>query len=147
MTNYIAAAILGIFVIGGYFLLPDQKQFAAVKMTNPDIEGAESVGIVFKDAKSVSAILSQFTVAELPCDPTATSSDCTYKQASYKGVPVHVYAVLPLGITTDFATAVADFPFAGQLHHKDLQDADVDIRVVKMMQEGGNKTFDVIYEK
>ncbi len=141
-------AVLGIVLVGSY-VVPGQngEEFGAVKLTNPDIDGTESVAIVFTDAKSAPTLLSQFTIEQVPCDPAATSTVCTMEEVHYKGIPVKVYAVLPLEITQEFTAAAGSFPFAGQLHYKDIGKANIDTRVIKLMEEQGNKTYDVIYEK
>lgn len=142
-------AALGLLIVGVYFAVasPPNQQYGEGTLATPDIEGSEAVGINFTDAKSAAQILAQFTVSEVPCDPNASSSDCMTTQVLYKGRSVRVYAVLPLSITDEFAQAVGNFPFAGQLHYKDIDSANIDTRIVKLMQEQGNKSFDIIYEK
>lgn len=147
--KYIGLAAIGLLIIGSYFIATNSEpapELSAVKVTNPEIEGSEAVGLVFEDAKSATAMLAQFEVREVPCDPNATTSDCVERKVFYKDQPVKVYATAPLAITEEFMAAVGDFPFAGILEYKDIGEASVDARIVNLMQQAGNKTFDIIYE-
>lgn len=143
---------LGLVLIGLYFVSAPQQEptFSAIKLANPTVSGTKSVGISFKSAKQASAILSQFAVTCPPPEATSTtesSSTCIDPVVTYKGEPVRVYAVFPQGISKELADALGSFPFSGKLEYRDIEEAKIDSRIIKLMEEQGNSTYDVIYEK
>lgn len=152
MTTTQILAGIGFIILAAFAVITVTQNeelagMGSLSIADPEIQGGDAVGIIFSDAKQATQILSQFTFVDVPCDSEATSSDCMVQEVRYKDKPVRVYAVYPQSITTEFSAAVGSFPFSGQLEYKNLGEAEVDLRVIKVMQEQGNAKFDVLYEK
>jgi len=151
-----------VFTLGGGVILgvgaatiPTLTFTTTSLISNENIQGTESVGIIILNGDNLDLILNDFTIEkknescnEIEATTTPFPKDvCERVKVFYKEKIVRVYIILSKELAiNDYFNKISDFPLDGQLYYE-KSDENVEGRLIQMMEESGNKQYTIIYEQ